>query len=107
MPDTIGVKLKRMPNSLKMTVMATPPLAFGCAMGTGNSPPARNVAVSRLPARRFGSARSLARPRWASASMKARKLLDPKSVRIVANRVSDGSELGPIILEIEIHQEVT
>ena len=40
-PAMVGVKFKRIPNSLKMTETAP---VVPCAIGTGNSPPARKLA---------------------------------------------------------------
>ena len=41
-PAIVGLKLSRMPNSLKMTVTAL--RRAPCTTGTGNSPPARKLA---------------------------------------------------------------
>ena len=55
-PTTVGVKVRRTPNSLNTTVIEVPP-PEGCAIGIGNSPPARKLASLPLSATRFGSAR--------------------------------------------------
>ncbi len=58
LPITVGVKARLTPNSLNSTVV-TP---SSCSTGTGNSPPARNFAVSPDSAIRFGSASVLTKP---------------------------------------------
>ena len=71
--STVGVKPRLTPNGLNSTVMEeplrppSPPVPF-CATGTGNSPPARNEAVSPESATRLGSARVLTTPLRSSAS---------------------------------------
>ena len=70
-----------MPNSRYWIVIVGAPLVLGWAIGTGISPPARKLAVSWLPANRLGSARILACPSVASASMNDRRFLVPKSVQ--------------------------
>ena len=66
----VGVKASEMPNCLNSTVMVgrLPPFALDCAIGIGNSPPARKLAVSPDIATRLGSARVLTRPLVSSAS---------------------------------------
>src|SRR5437762_13642653 len=66
----VGVKSSDTPNRLNDTVIvATPPaVAAAPATGTGNSPPARKLAGCPEVAVRFGSARIVSRPSWASAS---------------------------------------
>ena len=64
-----GMNVRRMPNSRYWIVIVGAPLVLGWAIGIGISPPARKLAVSWLPANRLGSARILACPSVASASM--------------------------------------
>jgi hypothetical protein len=52
---------------LNSTVMVVVPLVVLPAIGMGNSPPARKLAVWPLSAVRFGSASVVISPSWASA----------------------------------------
>ncbi len=54
---TVGTKARLMPKVLNSTVMLVMPLVVLPAIGMGNSPPARKLAVSPESAVRFGSAR--------------------------------------------------
>ena len=71
-PLTIGVKFRRMPNSLNTTLIDVPP-PLPCAIGIGNSPPARKLASLPLSATRFGSARLWNRPLVCSALIDRRR----------------------------------
>ena len=68
LPITVGVKDRLTPNGLNSTVIVVPPASVSWATGTGNSPPARKLAVSPDRAMRLGSARVLSRPFFSSAS---------------------------------------
>ena len=74
-PLTVGVKFRRMPNSLNMTLMADVARRCPARSGIGNSPPARKLASLPLSATRFGSARLWNNPRVCSALMTAPRLL--------------------------------
>src|SRR5215475_6126029 len=64
---TVGVNDSRTPKGLYSIVGVTSPLAEVAAIGTGNSPPARNCAVSPESAIRLGSARRRISPLVSSA----------------------------------------
>ena len=72
--STVGVKARLTPNCLNWMVMLS---LSSWPMGTGNSPPARKLAVSPESAVRFGSARTLIRPSRSSASMMPFTLTSP------------------------------
>jgi len=68
--STVGVKAMLTPYCL-YSMDVTP---SACGIGTGNSPPARKVAVAPEIAVRFGSASRLTRPSDAMASSTAEPL---------------------------------
>ena len=81
--STLGVKARPTPYCLYS--MVTEPSA--CEIGTGNSPPARKLAVSPESAVRFGSARIVTRPSLAarsSAPMRSRPNSLPAAPSVVA-----------------------
>ncbi len=68
--STVGVKARLTPNGFHSTVIALLldlPLPL-CTIGTGNSPPARKLAVSPDSATRVGSASVVIAPFFSSAS---------------------------------------
>src|SRR5882757_196621 len=75
---TVGVKARLTPKLLNSTVIVGNPLvaAEEPEIGTGNSPPARKLAVWPDIAVRFGSARLVMNPSCSSAEIIA--LVDPK-----------------------------
>ena len=65
---TVGTNVNCTPKGLNSVVMiGTPPAPLDCAVGTGNSPPARKEAVSPESATKSGSARRRMRPLVSSA----------------------------------------
>ena len=72
--STVGVKARLTPNCLNWISML---LSSSWPTGTGNSPPARKLAVSPESAVRLGSARTLTRPSRSSASMMPLMLTSP------------------------------
>src|SRR6266404_2292759 len=71
--SSVGVKERPTPKFLNSTVMTVPPPLLDWGTGTGNSPPARKLAVSPDKAVRLGSARTVTSPSVAKASMKLLK----------------------------------
>ena len=66
---TVGVKSRLTPNFLNSMVIIGPPTPGVEAMGTGNSPPARKLAVSPDSAVRLGCASNVMKPSCARASI--------------------------------------
>ena len=64
--STVGTTARLTPNCLNSTVIVGDPLLLLAEIGTGNSPPARKLAVSPDCAVRFGSARIVMS--WSAAS---------------------------------------
>src|SRR3954451_5286992 len=64
-------------------MIGTPPVLPGCAVGTGNSPPARKEAVSPESATKSGSARRRMRP-FSSNAVRVTSRLPPLVARLAS-----------------------
>ena len=81
---TVGTNVSCTPKGLYSVVMiGTPPVLPGCAVGTGNSPPARKEAVSPESATKSGSARRRMRP-FVSSADRVTSRLPPLVARLAS-----------------------
>ena len=88
---TVGTNVNCTPKGLYSVVMiGTPPVLPGCAVGTGNSPPARKEAVSPESATKSGSARRRMRPFVSSADRVTSRL--PPLVARLASATPKGAQ---------------
>src|SRR3954451_7653137 len=77
-------------------MIGTPPVLPGCAVGTGNSPPARKEAVSPESATKSGSARRRMRP-FSSSAVRVTSRLPPLVARL-ASATPKGAATAPEIV---------
>ena len=100
LPITVGVKDRLTPNGLNSTVIVVPPASVSWATGTGNSPPARKLAVSPDRAMRLGSARVLSRPFFSSASRSRAKAKLPVDRAAAPARKPSGASPESVISDV-------
>src|SRR5262249_23198610 len=88
--NTVGTNARLTPNFLNSTVGVTPaPVVVETAIGTGNSPPAKKLAVSPESATRLGSARRRTSP-FVSSALTITSIFVPSWIRL-ANTTPNGS----------------
>src|SRR5260370_26554866 len=100
-----GVSFGRPPNAWKLIVTVETPTALGCAMGKGNSPPARKLACLPFTAIRLGSARICRRFLCCRALTTAPRLMSVRATKILRKSLMftvGGVEVVVVVVELPL-----